>query len=88
MWWDMLNIYGCPDDPDRAEFDSEVLVVMQRLLAIPHDACRESALHGLGHRRMYYPQVTQFIDEFLRRTPDLRPELLDYAERARVGRVL
>jgi hypothetical protein len=63
-------------------------VVLRRLLAIPHDACRESALHGLGHWAIYYPQVAQMIDEFLRNTPHLRPELVTYAERARTGCIL
>jgi hypothetical protein len=85
MWWDILPIHGRPDVPERAEFDSEVLVVLRRLLAIPHDACRESALHGIGHWCIYYPSVTNTIDEFLSRTPDLRPELAAYAVHAKSG---
>jgi hypothetical protein len=70
-----------------AEFDSEVLSVLQRLLAIPHDACRESALHGLGHWSIDYPKVVDIIDQFLSHSPDLRHELIAYAKSAKNGGV-
>jgi hypothetical protein len=85
MWWDILPIHGHPEEPTRAEFDSEVLVVLKRLLAIPQDACRESALHGLGHWSIYYPSVANIIDEFLARAPNLRPELIVYGKSAKTG---
>lgn len=88
MWWDILPIHGCPEDPARGEFDAEVLVVLRRLLAIPHDACRESALHGIGEWSHYYPRVAQSVDDFLARTPNLRPELVTYVHQAKVGNVL
>jgi hypothetical protein len=88
MWWDMLPIHGCPEEPARAEFDAEVLIVLRQLLSIPHDACRESALHGISEWSFYYPQVSEFVDDFLSRTPNLRPELVLYAHRAKVGDVL
>lgn len=87
MWWDILPIHGEPDKPGRAEFDSEVLAVLRRLLAIPHDACRESALHGIGEWACYYPSVADIADDFLARTPGLRPQLISYAQRARLGGV-
>lgn len=84
MWWDILPIRGRPDDPEHAEFDAEVLVVLRRLLTVPHVAVRESALHGLGHWSVEYrPQVREIVDKFLRLTPDLRPELRVYGERVR-----
>ena len=86
MWWDILPINGCPEEPARAEFDAEVLVVLRRLLSIPHDACRESALHGISEWSSYYPQVGDMVEES--RTPNLRPELVSYARRAKVGNVL
>ena len=86
MWWDVLPIHGRPDVPERAEFDSEVLLVLQALLAIPHDACRESALHGLGHWSTYYPTVADIIDEFLSsHSSGLRHELVAYAKTAKTG---
>jgi hypothetical protein len=87
MWWDILPIHGCPEEPARAEFDAEVLVVLRRFLAIPHDACRESALHGISEWTIHYPQVAGMVEEWLASTPNLRPELASYAQRAKVGNV-
>jgi hypothetical protein len=83
-WWDILPIYGQPDEPKRAEFDAEALAVLRRLLAIPHDACRESALRGLNYWRIHYrSRVREIVDEFLRHTPGIRRELGIYAVRVR-----
>lgn len=88
MWWDILAIVGKPEETERAGFDAEVLRVFRRLLSIPHDACRESALHGVSEWQPYYPSVEGVVDDFLAHTPGLRPELLSYAQRGKVGRVL
>ena len=87
MWWDILPIHGKPEEPDRSEFDAEVLRVLPRLLSIPHDACRESALHGVSEWQLYYPSAEAIVDDWLARTPDLRPQLASYAQRAKVGMV-
>jgi len=88
MWWDILLIYGQPKDPDRAEIDAACLGVMRMTLDLGSDACRESALHGLGHWHLEYPkQVEAIIDRFLGRNSDLRLELKAYARSARKGRV-
>lgn len=87
MWWDIIPIHGTPREPDRAEIDGEVLLVLQKLLAIPHDACQESALHGLGHWQIYYSEADRIIDEFLARSPSLRPELAIYASQAQTGSI-
>jgi hypothetical protein len=92
MWWDLLRfplleIYG-PAEAERDLFHSEILVILRRLLAIPHDACRESALHGIGHWVRDYPQAAAIVDDFLASGPGLRPELIAHAERARIGNVL
>lgn len=88
MWWDILLLRGWPDLPERAEFDAEVIAVFGRLLAIPHDACWESALHGIGHWATFYPQLAKTVDDFLARTPNLSPKLTAYAESAKAGHVL
>jgi len=87
MWWDILPIHGKPEEPKRTEFDAEVLRVLPELLAIPHDACRESALHGVSEWQLYYPSIADIVDDFLLHTPNLRPELISYAQRAKVGDV-
>ncbi len=85
MWWDLLPLGRC----DLA-VDKECLSVMREILmTIPNEACMESALHGLGHWHLYYPdEVEGIIDEFLNTHPNISPELRDYAEWAREGRVL
>ncbi len=89
MWWDLYPAYGKPGDPTTREMHEALFDVMRRILDLSSDACRESALHGLGHWRHEYPkQVEAIIDGFLASHPDLRPELKAYARAARKGRVL
>jgi hypothetical protein len=89
MWWDLMPLFGKPDEPARAAIDAACLDVMHQTLGLGADACRESALHGLGHWQIQYPkQVSGIIDGFLARTPELRPELRAYALSARRGCIL
>lgn len=86
MWWDLIPFLGRPDDPSRREIDDACLGVMERTLDLDSIACRESALHGLGHWHGGYPRrVESAIDAFLTAHPDLRPELVRYAQSARSG---
>ena len=88
MWWDILPWHGHPEEPNRREMDEEFINVMQRILYLDSDAVVESALHGLGHWHVSYPEkIEAIIDEFLSRRPNLRPELREYALRARIGYV-
>jgi hypothetical protein len=82
MWWDLLW-YQLTED-----IDSEILATLHLLLSIRHDACQESSLHGLGHWARRCPQAADIVDEFLFSASGLRPELIAYAELARIGRVL
>ena len=89
MWWDLLTLDGHwqsrrPPEPIQAE----MLVVLGELLAIRHDACQESALHGLGHLALFHPEAVPAIDAFLAAPDGVRPELLAYARQARTGRIL
>lgn len=89
MWWDLLPLGGDGDagrPPDNLK--AEALAVLAELLETPHDACRESALHGLGHLALDHPEAALIIDRFIERSPDLRPELLAYARQARTGYIL
>lgn len=92
MWWDLLRFNLWLGQPEPGEFDDEIIATLQRLLKIPHDACRESALHGIGHLCKERPtrreELSGIVDEFLARTPELRPELRAYAERSKIGDVL
>ncbi len=89
MWWDIIPIYGMPQEPTRNELDQEILRVMETTLQIDSLACCESSLHGLGHWQLYYPkQVQGIIDSFLQTHTNLREELRSYALQAQRGYVL
>lgn len=89
MWWDIIPLYGKPDDPGRKELDLAVLGVLESTLQLDSVACQESALHGLGHWQLYYPkQVMEIIDTFLQRQAALPEALRVYAMSARRGHVL
>jgi hypothetical protein len=89
MWWDIIPFFGAPKDPARADLDTTALSVMKTTLALPSIPCRESALHGLGHWHLYYPnQVEEIIDDARRNARAWSPELTAYAEQARTGYVL
>ena len=89
MWWDIFPTWGQPDNPAVAEIDGAILNVLKQLLTLDSLAIQESALHGLGHWHLNYPQQTEhIIDDFLATHPDLRPELKHYALNARDGCVL
>jgi hypothetical protein len=89
MWWDLFPSYGNPIEPSRQEEDQTVLQVMASILDLASGACRESALHGLGHWHLHYPEaVQQIVDEFLDRGLPISDALREYAVAARSGCVL
>jgi hypothetical protein len=86
MWWDLLPVAPAPDDPGRRLLDRAALDAMEEILSLDAIACQESALHGLGHWQPAHPDaVAAIVDAFLAAAPDRRPELVRYAESARVG---
>lgn len=86
MWWDLLPLDGSWEEGRPPEpIHAEALAVLAEILEISHDACRESALHGLGHLVLFHPEAVHIVEAFIERSPDLRPELLAYAEQARTG---
>jgi hypothetical protein len=89
MWWDIIPISGKPDDPARKELDEAILQVMESTLRLDSIACRESALHGLGHWQVYYPErVGEIVDKFSMSRPNLPEKLEAYMKAAYVGHVL
>ncbi|MBX9692637.1 MAG: hypothetical protein K2Z81_09655 [Cyanobacteria bacterium] len=88
MWWDTYPGCGQPKDSILRELDFEILEVIKATLELNSLALRESALHGLGHWQIYYPQMVQIIvDKFLADNMALRPQLRQYALDARIGLV-
>jgi hypothetical protein len=62
---------------------------MDSTLQLDSVACRESALHGLGHWQHEYPeQVGDIINRFSISHRNLRKELETYMKNAFVGYVL
>lgn len=89
MWWDIIPFIGAPRDPARKTLDSAALAVMEAILSIDSIACRESALHGLGHWHSGYPdQIGGIIDRALKDAQAWPSELTAYAQSARCGCVL
>lgn len=89
MWWDIIPIYGMPDDIPKRQFDLEVLRVMARILSLESLACQESSLHGLGHWQTCYPKkIPLVVDRFLETNPSAPKALVQYAKQAIAGYVL
>ena len=89
MWWDIIPMYGRPDDPARTELDQAILQVMESTLQLDSLPCRESALHGLGHWQHTYPErVGEIINRFSMAHRDLPKALEDYMSSAFTGYVL
>ena len=89
MWWDIIPIYGNPKDPAQQELDQAILQVMESTLQLDSIACRESALHGLGHWQRAYPEhVGEIINKFSMTYRHLPKHLEDYMGNAFTGYVL
>ena len=89
MWWDIIPFSGAPDDPSRKGLDAAALSVMEETLSLDSLACRESALHGLGHWQHCYPErVGEIIGRAMSRPKGWPQELTVYARDARRGCVL
>jgi hypothetical protein len=88
MWWDIIPISGHPEDPARKEFD-QIFCEMTSTLQLDSIACRESALHGLGHWQHKYPErVGEIINECSMSYRDLPKKLEAYMINTFTGYVL
>ncbi len=89
MFWDGFYGLDVADPAERAALTAAFVEAMGRILALPHPACQESALHGLGHWGEQAPgRAAELIDAFLAEDRAARPELVAYARAARAGCVL
>jgi hypothetical protein len=88
MFWDLCRFSNLENMLGGKETRDAVLNVLERTLTIEHIACREGALHGLGHIANSCPEnVCEIIDRFLSKNK-LDDKLLAYALKAREGKVL
>ncbi len=92
MFWDVAPLFAHSKlrpkkaTPDHVKTEAACLSVMERTLRIPHDACQESALHGLGHWHAYYPvEVEKIIDAYVYLPESRRRGLRQYALSAKAG---
>ncbi len=86
MWWDAIVFDTTGDARLDREFFEALIEAMGRTLAIPHPACQEGALHGLGHWGEHAPaRAEALIDAYLAENRAARPELVNYARAARSG---
>ena len=88
IFWDVGPLTCLADAPDRTDLENAVFTTLETILTIPHRACRESALHGLGEMRHAQPErVHQIVDRFLECTA-IDERLRAYALNAREGSIL
>jgi hypothetical protein len=87
MWWDLFPTWGGGAGADPVA--DAVLEVLAGMLRLESEACREAALHGLGHWHLNYPErAAAIVDEWLATDPNISVELRRYAASARAGCVL
>jgi hypothetical protein len=85
MWWEYMTHIAFPGDPHFGRMLDVCLEVMERTLAISNPACKEAALHGLGHIAGDNERARALIDGFIAEQADTGPDLLAYARAARTG---
>lgn len=85
MWWEVVTWGWGKDDPDGDKLAAKDIDVMQAVLRLPNLACKEAALHGLGHMAHRSDRSVAIIDRFLTDADNLDPDLQQYARAARTG---
>lgn len=85
MWWEVITWGWAGDDPDAERLAAKNLDVMEAVLRLPNPACKESALHGLGHLVRRSSRAQSIIEQFLSQTGSLDLDLERYARSALTG---
>ena len=89
MMWDGGTLQIYPDRPEQRDIDKALIDTLARILALPKRCCQKSALHGLGHAHLDYPdKVCDIINKYLATKRHLDDDLYEYALDAREGAVL
>lgn len=87
MFWDVCPISYLEDSKDAGDLEEAIFSVLSDTIRIPHRACIEGGLHGLGDiAYRYKKRVRKIIDDYLI-TAKIDDTLLEYAERAREGAI-
>lgn len=86
MWWELVSWQGIPYRHDMKSIDESILKCLENILRLDNEACKESAIHGLGH---WYDSYPERVESIIAGNRDAIPiELKDYATQAVTGRVL
>lgn len=88
LWWDVFPVRPEHEFTGVDPAHEIVLGLLDRILDLPSDACRESALHGCARWQAPYPErVGESIDRFIWANRQIRTPLRNYAYAARHGDV-
>lgn len=88
MFWDVCVLsYLDPCPNHKQDMEDAVLSVLRDTIHIPHRACIEGGLHGLGEICFGEDRANEILEELLA-TKNLDPDLKRYAENARDEYVL
>lgn len=85
MWWEVFTWGWAKDEPDAERLAAQDLDVLEAVLRLTNPACKEAAIHGLGHLADQSDQALSIIDRFITKDFGISPELLQYARAARTG---
>jgi hypothetical protein len=86
MFWDVAAFGGPPGTREGNLLEDAVLDVLEDVIRLPHAACQESAIHGLGHRVGRHPErAPAVLERWLRLDLARDPRLVDYARYACSG---
>jgi len=83
MWWDLLRYFG--EDADERVIN-EMYLALRKILFMDSIHCQGAALHVLGH--IAHARKEALINRYLRRYPDLHPNISSYALACIEGKVL
>jgi hypothetical protein len=85
MWWDIFPRHGVPTNPGIKPIDDAIVSTIGDILFIDNFACKESALHGLGHWALARSEDVELL--IAQSLPSIPRALATYAAAARVGDV-
>ncbi len=89
MIWDVSPLSYCENNDQKDRFYSAIAEVMEYALSLNNIACKESALHGLGHliSPPHYPRAKDIIQNFIDKNKNADPRIIKYAEQAKTGMI-
>lgn len=87
MLWDVSSLGWPPENNSKSLFEKALFLMLEEVLQLPHRACIESALHGLGELHCRYPAKVAAVIEPRLASLAQDKDLLQYALNAQQGEV-